>query len=160
MLLPPRKFDLRFMALSGVFSLSTNHLVEEYTGKGIYQRFGERLGFGMELPEQARRTKQLLREDLERRAQFDQKARAELEKAQRKEQSVLRRIWTGGNENWREDRAAEDRKAREEGKGLWDVIFDQVSEVWSDSKKGTPGDKAAGSTTSATASDSKNSGKS
>lgn len=139
MALPPRKMDLRFFVLAGAFSLATNQLAYEYTGQSIYGRFGSRMGslVGTDLPEGAKRTQQLLREHREREAA--QKAKeAEDKKGLAK---VLNDTWMGGEgDNWREQRAEEHRKKFEEGKGIGDLIVEQVTDVWygnygKDSKK-------------------------
>lgn len=129
MLLPPRKMDVRFFVLAGAFSLATNQLAYEYTGQSIYSRFGSRMGsmVGTDLPEGAKRTQQLLREHREREAA--QKAKeAEDKKGLVK---VLNDTWMGGEgDNWREQRAEEHRKKFEEGKGIGDLIVEQVTDVW------------------------------
>lgn len=135
MLLPPRKVDIRFFVLVGAFSLSTNQLAYEYTGQSIYSRFGSRVTgvFGDGLPEGAKRTQQLLKEQREREAAG--------KKTNEKDSNVIKDIWMGGEgENWREKRAAEHQQAFDEGKGLSDLIFEQVAEVWRGSPKNTDSD--------------------
>ncbi|KAF4981524.1 hypothetical protein FDECE_17682 [Fusarium decemcellulare] len=132
MLLPPRKMDLRFFVLMGAFSLATNQLAYEYTGSSIYSRFGNRVGnaFGTELPEGAKRTQQLLREHREREAA----AKRQQEKTEEKQgvAKALNDVWMGGEDkDWREKRAEEHRQKFEEGKGIGDIIMDQISDVWS-----------------------------
>ncbi|KAF4967167.1 hypothetical protein FSARC_5239 [Fusarium sarcochroum] len=134
MLLPPRKIDLRFFVLAGAFSLATNQLAYEYTGSSIYSRFGSRLGsmVGTDLPEGAQRTQQLLREHREREAAL--KAKQELQKEEDKKgvAKALNDVWMGGEEkDWREKRAEEHRQKMEEGKGIGDIIMEQVADVWS-----------------------------
>lgn len=131
MMLPPRKVDIRFFVLTGIFSLSTNQLAYAYTGQSIYSRFGGRFSgvFGDGLPEGAKRTQQLLKEQRERQAA------AEGKKAE--ESNKIKDLWMGGEtEGWKERRAAEHRKAFEEGKGMSDLIMEQVAEVFSRDKKG------------------------
>ncbi|KAI9149199.1 hypothetical protein HJFPF1_11248 [Paramyrothecium foliicola] len=128
MLLPPRRLDVRFFVLAGAFSLSTNQLAYAYTGESLYGRFGKRaesvLGNG--LPEGARRTQQLLKEQKEREAA--QRAIHEVDK----NRGLVKDIWMGGeSEDWKEKRAEEHRKSFEEGKGLSDIIMDQISDVFS-----------------------------
>ncbi|KAG6046342.1 hypothetical protein E4U39_001425 [Claviceps sp. Clav50 group G5] len=138
MLLPPRKFDFRFLILAGTFSLSTNHLAQEYTGHSLYARFGNRVGsaFDNTLPEGAQRTRQLLKE---------QREREHGEKTQKtKTTGLLKDIWMGGEtDDWQERRDAEHQKSLEEGKGLSGIIMDQIAEVWSGdyAKKVTEGKK-------------------
>ncbi|CAM1508364.1 Fc.00g052120.m01.CDS01 [Cosmosporella sp. VM-42] len=129
MLLPPRKMDMRFFVLAGAFSLATNQLCYEYTGSSIYGRFGSRMGsmVGTDLPEGAKRTQQLLREQRERDAA--QKAKEAEEK--KGVVKLLNDTWMGGEaEDWKEQRAEEHRKKFEEGKGIGDLIMDQVADVW------------------------------
>jgi hypothetical protein len=129
MLLPPRKMDIRFFVLAGTFSLATNQLTYEYTGQSIYGRFGNRVSgvFDTTLPEGARRTQQLLREQKEKEAAEKQRQLEEKNKTA----GMVKDIWMGGEEEgWREKRAEEHRKSIEEGKGLSGIIFEQVSDVW------------------------------
>ncbi|KAG5937557.1 hypothetical protein E4U60_001823 [Claviceps pazoutovae] len=135
MLLPPRKLDFRFFVLAGTFSLSTNHLAQEYTGHSLYARFGNRVAsaFDNTLPEGAQRTRQLLKE---------QKEREYAEKA--KTAGLLKDIWMGGEpDDWQERRDAEHLKSLEEGKGLSGIIMEQIADVWSGNyaKKGPEGKK-------------------
>jgi hypothetical protein len=134
MLLPPRKIDLRFFVLAGAWSMATNQLAYEYTGSSIYARFGNRMGsmMGTELPEGAQRTQKLLREHREREA-----ARRAKEGQQVEEQKTgvvaktLNDVWMGGEEkDWKEKRVKEHQQKIEEGKGIGDIIIDQVADVW------------------------------
>ena len=125
MLLPPRKMDIRFFVLASAFSLSTNQLAYEYTGESIYTRFGNRASavFDTGLPEGAKRTQQLLREQREREA-------AEKKKKDNAG-SLVKGIWMGNEtEGWQEKRAEEHKRSIEEGKGLSGIIFEQISDVW------------------------------
>ncbi|KAJ3476803.1 hypothetical protein NLG97_g9014 [Lecanicillium saksenae] len=139
MLMPPRKMDLRFFALAATFSLSTNHLCKSYTGESIYSRFNNRVSsaFDDSLPEGARRTQQLLKEHKEREA-----AKKGLPPpGQDKNGNILKDIWMGGEkDDWKERRAEEHQKSFEEGKGMSDIIMEQVADVfsgnWGSTKKG------------------------
>lgn len=127
MLLPPRKADIRLFVLVGTFSLCTNQLAYEYTGQSVYGRLGNRVGsiFDTGLPEGAKRTQQLLREQKEREA-------AHKQKQEEGKNSVLKDIWMGGEgEGWKERRAEEHNKSFQEGKGMSDIIFEQVADVLS-----------------------------
>lgn len=149
MLLPPRKMDIRFFVLAGTFSLCTNQLAYEYTGQSIYGRFGNRVGslFDSGLPEGAKRTQKLLREQRERDAAQKQQ-QIELEE-KNKTAAMVKDIWMGGEEeDWKKKRAEEHRKSFEEGKGMSDIIMEQVAEVFSgnwrgSAKKGDEGDKTS-----------------
>ncbi|KAG5925592.1 hypothetical protein E4U42_004141 [Claviceps africana] len=130
MLLPPRKMDVRFFVLAGTFSLATNHLAHEYTGQSIYSRFGNRVGsvFDSSLPEGAKRTQQLLKEQKEREAAEKQRL---LAGDKNKTAGLVKDIWMGGEtEDWQEKRAEEHRQSIEEGKGLSGIIFEQIADVW------------------------------
>ncbi|KAG6041224.1 hypothetical protein E4U41_005507 [Claviceps citrina] len=130
MLLPPRKMDIRFFVLAGTFSLATNQLAQEYTGQSIYSRFGTRVGsvFDNSLPERARRTQQLLKEQREREAAEQQRV---LAGDKNKTAGLVKDIWMGGETaDWQEKRAEEHRKSIEEGKGLSGIIFEQIADVW------------------------------
>ncbi|KAL7797587.1 hypothetical protein V8C37DRAFT_370016 [Trichoderma ceciliae] len=127
MLLPPRKADIRLLVLVGTFSLCTNQLAYEYTGQSIYGRVGSRVGsiFDTGLPEGAKRTQKLLKEQKEREA-------AQRQKLEESKGGALKDIWMGGEEeNWREKRAEEHKKSFQEGKGMSDLIFEQIADVLS-----------------------------
>lgn len=144
MLLPPRKADIRLLVLVGTFSLCTNQLAYEYTGQSIYGRVGNRVGsiFDTGLPEGAKRTQQLLREQREREA-----AQRQSQKSSEPEEGkgrVLKDIWMGGEaENWKEKRAEEHKKSFQEGKGMSDIIFEQIADVWSGNWRGKPKDDSS-----------------
>ncbi|ATY64431.1 hypothetical protein A9K55_004952 [Cordyceps militaris] len=129
MLLPPRKMDLRFLALAATFSLSTNHLCKSYTGESIYDRFNNRVSsaFDNGLPEGAQRTQRLLKEHKEREA-----AAKGLPPPGHDKDSIIKNIWMGGEkDNWKEKRAEEHQKSFEEGKGMSDIIMEQIADVFS-----------------------------
>lgn len=134
MLLPPRKVDFRFMILAGAFSIASNQLAYEYTGSSIYSRFSNRMGslVGTDLPEGAKRTQQLLREHREREAAEKRKAEQAQEDEKTGVAKKLNDVWMGGEDkDWREKRAEEHRQKFEEGKGIGDIIMEQVADVWS-----------------------------
>jgi hypothetical protein len=139
MLLPPRKMDLRFFVLAGAFSLSTNQLAYEYTGQSIYGRFGNRVNsiFDTKLPEGAQRTQQLLkeqREKLEAEKQQSQQGHQQQDQSDSEKKTasdVLKDVWMGGEgDDWKQKRAEEHQKSFQEGKGMSDIIFEQVADVW------------------------------
>lgn len=50
---------------------------------------------------------------------------------QKKSTGFWHKVWMGGeDENWREERLRKEREALESGKGYFDLIKDQVWEVW------------------------------
>jgi hypothetical protein len=163
MLLPPRKMDLRFMILSGVFSVSTNRLAYEYTGQSLYSRFSSRVGsaFDTSQPEGIRRTQERIREEKAARRARDEEDRrrslglsaaaaaaaAEGGKQNEGEESppspgvagALHRTWMGGEKSgWKERRLEEERKALEEGKGYGDLIMEHIREAFGGSKPDEP----------------------
>ncbi|TFB02406.1 hypothetical protein CCMA1212_005935 [Trichoderma ghanense] len=143
MLLPPRKADIRLLVLMGTFSLCTNQLAYEYTGQSIYARFGSRVGsiFDTGLPEGAKRTQQLLREQREREAAQRQ---SQNQSQSQSKGSVLKDVWMGGEgEDWKEKRAQEHKKAFEEGKGMSDIIMEQIGEVFSGNWRGKKDDNSS-----------------
>ncbi|KAF9881342.1 rhomboid family membrane protein [Colletotrichum karsti] len=135
MILPPRRMDWRFFMHSSIFSASTNQLMYDYTGQSIYQRVGARFErmFPTTLPEQAQRTKQALREERMRREGLTEEQMRAIEY---KKRSLVQRVWYGNEpEDWDKKRGEEHSKALAEGKGLGDLIVEQVKEVW-DGEKG------------------------
>ncbi|KAL5611609.1 hypothetical protein BROUX41_000807 [Berkeleyomyces rouxiae] len=136
MVLPPRRFDLRFLVLSSTFSLSTSQLAYDYTGKSILERFGSRMealgALGTpELSERSKEIKRLLQEEKMRQMTDAQRAE-EIRREREKERGLLQKLWLGEEgDNWKEKRMEEDRKALEEGKGISGIIMDQISDVFS-----------------------------
>ena len=137
MLLPPRKMDLRFFVLVGAFSLSTNQLAYAYTGQSIYGRFGNRVNsiFETNLPEGAQRTQRLLKEQREKLAAQKQQGQQQQDQSsgsdKKNASDVLKDVWMGGEgEDWKQKRAEEHQKSFQEGKGMSDIIFEQVADVW------------------------------
>ncbi|KAM4056132.1 hypothetical protein HRG_003054 [Hirsutella rhossiliensis] len=142
MLLPPRKMDVRFFVLAGAFSLATNQLAYEYTGQSIYSRFGGRVGsvFDTGLPEGAKRTQQLLKEQREREA-AQKRSQGEAEPEAQNKRGLIKDIWMGGEaEDWSRKRAEEHQKSFQEGKGMSDIILDQIMHVWSGGDSKTKAD--------------------
>ncbi|GAO17270.1 uncharacterized protein UV8b_03820 [Ustilaginoidea virens] len=145
MLLPPRKVDVRFFVLAGTLSLATNRLAYDYTGQSIYQRFGSRVGAVLDpnLPEGARRTQRLLREQREREAAAGKQGQPGGDK--NKTAGLVKDIWMGGEaQDWSERRAEEHRRSMEEGKGLSGIIMEQIADVWN-GRYGNKGTKDGGS---------------
>ena len=149
MLLPPRKFDLRFFVLSSGFTLSANHLSQVYTGESMYARFQRRANSVVgaatnPLPPEAQRTQQVLREHRERL----QKQKEEQEKGKVGLAKVVDEVWMGGEDkDWQKKRLEEHQRSFEEGKGMTGIIMDQIADVWNGNWKGSS--KSDGSTTGA-----------
>ncbi|KKA27834.1 hypothetical protein TD95_003902 [Thielaviopsis punctulata] len=142
MILPPRRFDMRFLVLSSTFTMSTSQLAYDYTGKSIVERFGSRMeAIGAvgtpQLSDRAQEVKRLLRE--EKLMKMTEAERLlQQQKDAEKERGLFKKLWLGNEgEDWKQKRMEEDRKALEEGKGISGIIMDQISEVFSstDSKK-------------------------
>ncbi|KAK4195807.1 hypothetical protein QBC40DRAFT_288448 [Triangularia verruculosa] len=125
--------------------LAFSGLAHDYTGKSIYQRTNDRLDsiFSTNssssilnpLPEQAQRTKQLIKEERERRRMAEGKA-AEEEEEGKKGENLITKVWMGGEkEGWQERRMEEEKKALDEGKGYGDLIMEQINEVFGWGKK-------------------------
>jgi hypothetical protein len=178
--LPPRRFDLRSVALGGTAMWGVFQLKYDYTGQSTLHRImspsspssSSSSGGGMyDLPPAALETQRRIREEKERRQRIrDLDARfraqgvadeterkhrilAELE-AQRRAQAAaggddkagdeasggkgtLESIWMGdADANWKETRAEKEREALGEGGiGIWGLIVEQVSDVFSRGEK-------------------------
>ncbi|KAH7363055.1 hypothetical protein B0T11DRAFT_329062 [Plectosphaerella cucumerina] len=130
MLLPPRRLDWRFAILGGTFSMATSQLAYDYTGRSIHQRIGDRVqgAFSNELPEAAKETQRRLREERMRKLGLSEEEMRRQEQAKR---GVAARLWYGAEDKdeWQKKRHDEHQKALEEGKGLSDIIIEQVKEV-------------------------------
>nr|CDP25241.1 Putative protein of unknown function [Podospora anserina S mat+] len=141
--------------------LSFSGLAHDYTGKSIYKRTNDRLdslfssssssqssnSIFNPLPEQAQRTKQLIKEERERRRLAEGKPPTEAKEEEEKK-GVITKIWMGGEKDgWQERRMEEEKKALEEGKGYGDLIMEQIYEVFGwggkkdDEKKEKPEEK-------------------
>ncbi|KAL2139116.1 hypothetical protein VTI28DRAFT_5747 [Corynascus sepedonium] len=144
-----------------------NQLAEDYTGKSITARSGERWGalLGVDsadkketsdrkdggkvglmhnLPtERAARNKELMEAERRRRAEAEGKEYRP-RRAADQTGSLWERLWMGGEkEGWKERRLEEERKAIESGKGYGGLIADQVMEVWR-GKGGSDNDSDSG----------------
>ncbi|KAK4657979.1 hypothetical protein QC762_202635 [Podospora pseudocomata] len=141
--------------------LSFSGLAHDYTGKSIYKRTNDRLdslfssssssqssnSIFNPLPEQAQRTKQLIKEERERRRLAEGKPPTEAKEEEEKK-GLITKIWMGGEKDgWQERRMEEEKKALEEGKGYGDLIMEQIYEVFGwggkkdDEKKEKPEEK-------------------
>ncbi|KAK1594775.1 uncharacterized protein LY79DRAFT_548416 [Colletotrichum navitas] len=135
MLMPPRRRDWRFYMLATGFTASVNQLIYDWTGQSVYQGVQSRFArmFPTALPEQAQRTKQLLREERMRREGLTEEQMRAIEY---KKRNLAQRVWYGDEpEDWDAKRGAEHAKALAEGKGFGDLIVKQVAEVWGSAKK-------------------------
>ncbi|KAL1882700.1 hypothetical protein VTK73DRAFT_1612 [Phialemonium thermophilum] len=151
LLLPGGKrgfFTLQNMVLGGGVFMGLNQLAYDYTGRSVTQRSADRWGRLLqpldELPERARANKALMEAERARRTaalpeEKRQAAEAELQRRLEARENAKRgffqRLWMGNEqEGWQERRQEEDRKALESGKGIGDIIMDQISQVWNQGK--------------------------
>ncbi|KAF2028621.1 hypothetical protein EK21DRAFT_69341 [Setomelanomma holmii] len=130
MALPPRKLDLYTFTLGVGFYLSADHLCTVQTGRGLVQQFSRPVSAVTDLPtDRAREMQARVREERERE-------RRRLGQRGGKEKGILGKLWMGEEkEGWKERRLEEERRALEEGKGYWDIMVEQIWEVWNWDKK-------------------------
>ncbi|KAK4938930.1 hypothetical protein LTR10_020678 [Elasticomyces elasticus] len=123
-ILPPRKLDLYTFSLAGAFVVSANYQTKQRTGAG----FMGHLGRPFAMP---KRAQEIQAQQMERKRLLEEAAAP----AERKKGSLLeekaREIWMGGEtEGWKERRLKEEQEKLDQGEGYWDMIRDQVWEVW------------------------------
>lgn len=143
LLMPPRRVGLQSLLLSGGTFWATNLLAYDYTGESITQRFDRRWKtlFDNGLPEKAKRNKELMRLERERReAQLPEAERKALrEERERKEAAArgpLARLWMGNEKgDWVEERARKEKEALDRGEGYGTLIIEQVKEVFTGGAK-------------------------
>ncbi|KAK1770326.1 hypothetical protein QBC33DRAFT_616765 [Phialemonium atrogriseum] len=128
-----------------------NQLAHDYTGRSVLQRSSDRWAallrpFDSPLPDKALATRQLMEAERARRAaalptEGGERAAAEAEMRRRQEaqeaarRGFFERVWMGGEgAGWKERRRDEDKKAMDSGKGVGDIIMDQIWEVWNQGK--------------------------
>lgn len=118
-LLPPRKLDFYTVGLITATGYSANLLISERTGRSIYQHLGPQRRQQSVIPvtEQANLHREL-------RNASSEAQRLEKEAGRVTEELMSQR------EAWKAQRAREVEEDLEEGKGLSDMIYDQVWEVW------------------------------
>lgn len=150
--LPPRKLDLHTAALTIAFLVSANHVSREqsHSGRSITDRL---TGFvtsppSVSMPSAPRvfsglpseRAEEVHRALKEQRRQQQQQQQERPDEAEdndgSKERSrgidgIARGMWMGGEtEGWRQQRAEEEKKALEEGKGYGSLIMQHIREAW------------------------------
>ncbi|MCJ1403299.1 hypothetical protein MMC11_006522 [Xylographa trunciseda] len=143
--LPPRKLDLYTFSLSSAWLVSANHLTTVRTGASIASHLSQRFArVGDGLPsERARHVQARLRAEKEERARVADAERARrlgrdgqarMQQEEGEQGGVLaaaEKLWMGGEEEgWKARRLREEQEALAEGKGYWDLIAEQVWEVW------------------------------
>ncbi|KAF2015020.1 hypothetical protein BU24DRAFT_423939 [Aaosphaeria arxii CBS 175.79] len=152
--MPPRKLDMYTFSLAVGFYLSADHLATHYTGRGIFQQWKfaqpSSVGVGALPTEKARETQARFAEEkklAEAREAMRSGRQVNWEEKEKKERSVLQKLWMGDEtEGWKERRLEEERKALEEGKSYTDLILEQVWDVWNWDKKKSGGEEDGSST--------------
>ncbi|MCJ1478883.1 hypothetical protein MMC13_007567 [Lambiella insularis] len=146
--LPPRKLDLYTFSLAGAWLVSANHVTVERTGRGIVGNVTRRLRPGDGSPrERAREVRDSWLQHPERRNPppgiREAEARTETGRPDGESYGIVgmtKKVWLGGEEpGWKERRLREEREALAEGRTYWDLITDQIFEVWNWGKKDEEG---------------------
>jgi hypothetical protein len=118
--LPPRKLDLYTLTLATTFVLAANHQTKVQTGSGILTNI------------------------YFRRVEQQNAQKQQNENINPKEEEInttgvkgmVRKVWMGSEKSdWKEKRMLKEKEAEEEGKGIGDVIWEQVLEVWGVEKR-------------------------
>lgn len=164
LVLPPRRLDFRTIVLGGTAVWGISQLKYDYTGKSMLHTFFEDKKpalsgsmFTSDLPseragevqkmikeEKARRekTRELLAsgmsEDHVRRVQeLGRENRQAQSTGEQGEKTTLGAIWMGdADKDWKEKRAKKEQEALQEGgEGIWGLITDQISEVFTRGEK-------------------------
>lgn len=117
-LLPPRKLDFYTLGLIGTTAYSGNYLIRERTGRSIWQTLSGRERSGAIVPptEQANLNREI------------QAARQEMLRQGKVVATVSEEV--NARDAWKVRREQEIKEDLEEGKGLSDMIVDQIWEVW------------------------------
>ncbi|MCJ1431323.1 hypothetical protein MMC27_000674 [Xylographa pallens] len=161
--LPPRKLDLYTFSLASAWLVSANHLTTERTGASIASNLSQRFArprpdaplplpravenahaYGRGLRgEEAERARGLGRDGRAGAVLRAQEGQGQGEGEGKQEGGVLaqaERLWMGDEaEGWKERRLREEQEALAEGKGYWDLIAEQVWEVWNWGRKDEDG---------------------
>ncbi|RKF57240.1 putative rhomboid family membrane protein [Erysiphe neolycopersici] len=159
LILPPRKLDLYTLGvLLGTFA-GANEVSREQTGISMIDRMGQRfMKSTASLPPQAVELQQRrIREEREKQQQklLVQKIVVENDLSQqsssmeefsaeqsRKPSGFWSKVWMGGEgKNWKEERLRKERDALESGKGYFDLIMEQVWEVWNNGESEATAEK-------------------
>jgi len=127
-LLPPRKLDFFTFGLAGTTAYSANYLIRERTGQSIWQHLGGSRAQGavstpmaeVSSTEQANLSRELqyAKEEMQR-LHIESKAAAEHSPASQ-----------SAREAWKAQREKEIQDDLDVGKGLGEMITDQIWEVW------------------------------
>jgi len=129
-LLPPRKLDLLTMGLAGTSVYSTNYLIREKSGRSILQHIS---GYRPPMIAQGNTG------EADPQLRVSDAMRQERQEALRatKEPTGIAEQATVGKQkkDWVQERDQEVQDALDVGKGLSDMIVDQIYEVWNWGKK-------------------------
>jgi hypothetical protein len=75
-------------------------------------------------------------EDVRRKGEELSRLREQERVQKEKERGLLEKVWMGNEgDDWKEKRDRREREALEEGKGYWDLIKEQIWDVWSSGEK-------------------------
>jgi hypothetical protein len=75
-------------------------------------------------------------EDVRRKGEELSRLREQERGQKEKERGLLEKVWMGNEgDDWKEKRDRREREALEEGKGYWDLIKEQIWDVWSSGEK-------------------------
>jgi hypothetical protein len=75
-------------------------------------------------------------EDIRRKGEELSRLREQERSQKEKERGLLEKVWMGNEgDDWKEKRDRREREALEEGKGYWDLIKEQIWDVWSSGEK-------------------------
>jgi hypothetical protein len=75
-------------------------------------------------------------EDIRRKGEELSRLREQERVQKEKERGLLEKVWMGNEgDDWKEQRDRREREALEEGKGYWDLIKEQIWDVWSSGEK-------------------------
>ena len=125
--LPPRKIDLYTFSLSGAFLASVNYQTKERTGLGIMGHASRRV---------------MLTESQNQYDQNNATPAAWGSSRLLEENSPFLTGNTGtsmlqqrAQENWKQQRLKEEQEKLDEGEGYWEMIVDQVWQVWNQGEK-------------------------
>lgn len=129
-LLPPRKLDIYTIVLGGTTLYSGNYLIREQTGRPIWHHItgtqNRAIVNGELQPSRAQSTG--LSQEL-------QHAREGLQKFEKHTPSVTEHLNASQRAAWKAQREQEIKDDIDEGKGIGDMIMDQVWSVWNWGKK-------------------------
>lgn len=128
-LLPPRKLDIFTIGLIGTTAYSANYLYRERTGRAIWQRITE--------PAEAAESSAISSTEQANLSRELQNARQEMQRLRSDAPSVTEELKAtqSQREAWKLQRQQEIQDNLDVGKTFWEMMTDQVWEVWNGAKK-------------------------